>query len=58
MKTASRLLQILALSACFAAQAHGAFSMPGVRQALRTMAGPSGQILSPIAAPLEMMKRV
>ncbi|MGX5846417.1 hypothetical protein ACWGTO_04990 [Mesorhizobium sp. PL10] len=43
MKTASRLLQILALSACFAAQVHGAFSMPGVRQAMRTMAGASGQ---------------
>ncbi|MER9300378.1 hypothetical protein NKI38_28455 [Mesorhizobium sp. M0621] len=57
MKTASRLLQILALSACFTAQAHGAFSMPGVRQALRTMAGASGQILSPINASLEMMKR-
>ncbi|MFB9983516.1 hypothetical protein ACFSQQ_06320 [Mesorhizobium kowhaii] len=57
MKTASRLLQILALSACFTAQAHGAFSMPGVRQALRTMAGPSGQILSPINASLEVMKR-
>jgi hypothetical protein len=44
MKTASRLLQIIALSACFAAQAHGAFSMPGVRQALRTMAGQSLQL--------------
>ncbi|MER9327183.1 hypothetical protein [Mesorhizobium sp. M0488] len=54
MKTASRLLQILALSACFTAQAHGAFSMPGVRQALRTMAGPSG-ILSPINTSLELM---
>jgi hypothetical protein len=43
MKTASRLLQIIALSACFTAQAHGAFSMPGVRQALRTMAGSTGQ---------------
>jgi len=43
MTTASRFLQILALSACFAAQAHGAFSMPGVRQALRTMAGQPAQ---------------
>jgi hypothetical protein len=43
MKTASRLLQIIALSACFAAQAHGAFSMPGVRQAMRTMAGSTSQ---------------
>jgi hypothetical protein len=43
MKTASRLLQILALSACFTAQAHGTFSMPGVRQALRTIDGASGQ---------------
>ncbi|TPM45842.1 hypothetical protein [Mesorhizobium sp. B2-3-2] len=56
MKTASRLLQILALSACFAAQAHGAFSMPGVRQALRIMAGPSGQILSSIDASLDLMR--
>jgi hypothetical protein len=37
MKTASRLLQILALSACFAAQVHGTFAMPGVRRALQTM---------------------
>lgn len=43
MKTASRLLQILALSACFTAQVHGAFSMPGVRQALRTIDGASDQ---------------
>ena len=57
MKTASRLLQILALSACFTAQVHGAFSMPGVRQALRTMAGQNGQILSPINTSLEIMKR-
>lgn len=54
MKTVSRLLQILALSACFTAQAHGAFSMAGVRQALRTMAGASSQILLPI----EMMTGV
>jgi hypothetical protein len=43
MKTASRLLHILALSACFTAQVHGTFAMPGVRQALRTMDGASGQ---------------
>ncbi|TGQ68543.1 hypothetical protein EN829_016105 [Mesorhizobium sp. M00.F.Ca.ET.186.01.1.1] len=47
MKTASRLLQILALSACFIAQAHGAFSMPGVRQALRTIDGTSSQSVTP-----------
>ena len=57
MKTASRLLQILALSACFTAQAHGAFSMPGVRQALRTIDGTSTQTVLPIHASLEMMKR-
>ncbi|WP_167331130.1 MULTISPECIES: hypothetical protein [Mesorhizobium] len=56
MKTASRLLQILALSACFTAQAHGAFSMPGVRQALRTMAGQSGQVLPPIHASLGVIE--
>ncbi|WP_137934033.1 hypothetical protein [Mesorhizobium comanense] len=50
MKTASRLLQILALSACFTAQVHGAFSMPGVRQALRTIDSAGAQaILAPIA---------
>ncbi|MDX8438088.1 hypothetical protein [Mesorhizobium australafricanum] len=43
MKTASRTLQILALSACFAAQAHGTITMPGVRQAMRTIDGSSGQ---------------
>ncbi|MER9628206.1 MULTISPECIES: hypothetical protein [unclassified Mesorhizobium] len=53
MKTASTFLQILALSACFAAQAHGTFSMPGVRQALRTMAGSSGQGALPISTPAE-----
>ncbi|TGQ34303.1 MULTISPECIES: hypothetical protein [unclassified Mesorhizobium] len=56
MKTASTFLQILALSACFAAQMHGTFTMPGVRQALRTMAGPSGQGLLPINAAVEITK--
>jgi len=37
MKTVSRTLQILALSACFVAQAHGTITMPGVRQAMRTI---------------------
>jgi hypothetical protein len=50
MKTASRLLQILALSACFTAQVHGAFSMPGVRQAMRTIDGASGQNVAPTSA--------
>ncbi|MER8961865.1 hypothetical protein [Mesorhizobium sp. M0701] len=54
MKTASTFLQILALSACFTAQVHGTFSMPGVRQALRTMAGASGQGTLPISAPVEI----
>ncbi|MER8625297.1 MULTISPECIES: hypothetical protein [unclassified Mesorhizobium] len=56
MKTASRLLQIIALSACLTAQAHGAFAMPGVRQALRTMAGSTGPMLAPINMSPEMMK--
>lgn len=43
MTTASRTLQILALSACLVAQVHGTLAMPGVRQALRTMAGPGVQ---------------
>ncbi|PTE09572.1 hypothetical protein [Mesorhizobium helmanticense] len=59
MKTASTFLQILALSACFAAQVHGTFAMPGVRQALRTIDGASGQgmfaaalyTVSPAASP-------
>ncbi|WP_167524533.1 MULTISPECIES: hypothetical protein [unclassified Mesorhizobium] len=50
MKTASRTLQILALSACFAAQMHGTFTMPGVRQALRTIDGATTQITLPITA--------
>ncbi|MER8835747.1 hypothetical protein [Mesorhizobium sp. M0909] len=54
MKTASTFLQILALSACFTAQVHGTFSMPGVRQALRTMAGSSGRGTLPISAPVEI----
>ena len=47
MKTASTFLQILALSACFTAQVHGTFTMPGVRQALRTMDGASSQSALP-----------
>jgi len=35
MKTASSLLQTIALGALLAAQVHGAITMPGVRQALR-----------------------
>ncbi|RWQ31890.1 MAG: hypothetical protein EOS21_31545 [Mesorhizobium sp.] len=54
MKTASTFLQILALSACFAAQAHGTFTMPGVRQALRTIDGASGQGVLPISASVEI----
>jgi hypothetical protein len=56
MKTASTFLQILALSACFAAQAHGTFTMPGVRQALRTMAGSSGESALPTSASVEIAK--
>ena len=40
-------MQILALSACFAAQAHGTITMPGVRQAMRTIDGASAQIVLP-----------
>jgi hypothetical protein len=39
MRTASTLLQTLALGALLAAQVHGAITMPGVRQALRMIAG-------------------
>lgn len=35
MKTASSILQTIALGALLAAQVHGAITMPGVRQALR-----------------------
>ena len=44
MKTASTLLQTLALSALLAAQVHGAITIPGARQALRTIAGQPSQI--------------
>ncbi len=45
MKTASTLLQILALGACCAMQvaAAGEFRMPGVRRAMQTMAGTTSQ---------------
>jgi hypothetical protein len=49
MKTASRTLQILALTACFAAQAHGTIAMPGVRQALRTIDSATTQSARPIS---------
>ncbi|MCG7506361.1 hypothetical protein [Mesorhizobium retamae] len=47
MKTASTLLQVIALSACFVNQveARAEFRMPGVRQALRTISGPDRQSL-------------
>ena len=45
MKTASTLLQLLALSACLAACLGGSDEarMPGVRKALQTMAGSASQ---------------
>ena len=45
MKTASAFLQLVALSACFAAQFHapGEFRMPGVRKALQTISASQGQ---------------
>ncbi|RWL75854.1 MAG: hypothetical protein EOR68_30995 [Mesorhizobium sp.] len=58
MKTASRTLQILALSACFAAQMHGVITMPGVRQAMRTIDGASAQIALPVGAAAETAKAV
>ncbi|RAZ80392.1 hypothetical protein [Mesorhizobium atlanticum] len=58
MKTASRTLQILALSACFAAQMHGVITMPGVRQAMRTIDGATAQIVLPTGAAIETMKAV
>jgi hypothetical protein len=56
MKTTSRTLQILALSACFAAQMHGAIAMPGIRQALRTIDGAMGQIVLPAGAAAQTAK--
>jgi hypothetical protein len=49
MKTASILLQSLALSACLAACLGGSdeVRMPGVRKALQTMAGSASQISLP-----------
>ncbi len=58
MKTASRTLQILALSACFAAQAHGTITMPGVRQALRTIDGATAQIVLQVGGAAETVKAV
>ena len=58
MKTASRTLQILALSACFAAQVHGTITMPGVRQALRTIDSASSQSALPVTAAAEIAKSV
>lgn len=56
MNTASKILQILALSACFAAQVHGTITMPGVRQALRTIDSAASQ--SAITAAVEIAKPV
>ncbi|TGS71604.1 hypothetical protein EN817_30050 [Mesorhizobium sp. M3A.F.Ca.ET.174.01.1.1] len=56
MTKASRTLQILALSACFAAQMHGAITMPGIRQAMRTMDGAVSQ--SAIATTVEIARAV
>jgi hypothetical protein len=49
MKTASSLLQLLALSACLAACLGGSDEarMPGVRKALQTMAGSASQTSLP-----------
>ena len=49
MKTASTLLQLLALSACLAACLGGSdeAKMPGVRKALQTMAGSASQTSFP-----------
>ncbi|RVD56334.1 hypothetical protein EN828_03940 [Mesorhizobium sp. M2D.F.Ca.ET.185.01.1.1] len=58
MKTASRILQILALSACFAAQMDGVITMPGVRQAMRTMDGATVQTVFPADAAAETVKTV
>jgi len=58
MKTASRTLQILALSACFAAQAHGTITMPGIRQAMRTIDGATAQIALPVVTAIEPVKAV
>jgi hypothetical protein len=58
MKTASRTLQILALSACFAAQAHGTITMPGIRQAMRTIDGATAQITLPVVTAIEPVKAV
>ncbi|MET2829261.1 hypothetical protein [Mesorhizobium shangrilense] len=55
MKTASTFLQILALSACFTAQVHGTFTMPGVRQALRTIDCLSDQNALPVTASIDCL---
>lgn len=56
MKTASTLLQVIALGACFVNQveAPAEFRMPGVRQALRTIAGQDRQSLLAAIADAEL----
>jgi hypothetical protein len=45
MKTASSLIQLLTLAACFAVYvaADGEIHLTGMRRAMQTMAGPTGQ---------------
>jgi hypothetical protein len=47
MTPARTLLQTMALGALLAAQMHGAMSMPGVRQALRTIDVPTARLAQP-----------
>lgn len=46
MKTASTLIQVIALGACFAVSTSGQFKMAGVRRAMQTMA--SSQVTLPV----------
>ena len=45
MKTASSLIQLITLAACFAVYvgAAGEIHLTGMRRAMQTMAGPAGQ---------------
>ena len=49
MKTASSLIQLLTLAACFAVYvgAAGDIHLTGMRRAMQTMAGPAGQSAVP-----------
>lgn len=55
MKTAASLIQIIALSTCFAVHvaSAGEFEMAGVRRAIQTMASPADKLGQPASFTME-----